>query len=63
MSVGNLRLKLPTDTFLSVIQSITTGGQFSVRNSVGNYQQKISGGSYQLNYGRKIFELKKKAGR
>jgi len=63
MSVGNLRLKLPTDTFLFVIQSVTTGEQFSVRNLVGNYQQKISGGSYRLNYGRKISELKKKAGR
>jgi hypothetical protein len=36
ISVGNLRLKLPTDTFPSVIQLVTTDGPFSVRNSVGN---------------------------
>jgi hypothetical protein len=34
--VGNLRSKLLTDTFPSVIQSVNTDGQFSVRNSVGN---------------------------
>jgi len=54
ISVGNLRSELPTDTFPSVIQSITTDGNFSVRNSVG---------SYQWNYGQKSFRIKKKAGR
>jgi hypothetical protein len=34
MSIGNLRSKLPTDTFLSVIQLVTTDGKFSIRNSV-----------------------------
>jgi hypothetical protein len=60
MSVGNLRSKLPTDTFLFVIQSVTTGGKFAVRNSVGNYRRNISVGSYRLNYGRKSFRIKKK---
>ena len=55
ISVGNLRSKLPTDTFPSVIQSVTTDGPFSVRNSVGNYRRKFSVGSYRLNYGRKSF--------
>jgi len=36
ISVGNLRSKLPTDTFPSVIQSVTTNGNFSVCNSVGS---------------------------
>jgi hypothetical protein len=62
MSVGNLRSKLPTDTFPSVIQSVTTDGPFSVRNSVGNYRRKISVGSYRLNYRRKSFRIKKKGG-
>jgi hypothetical protein len=62
MSVGNLRSKLPTDTFPSVIQSVTTDGPFSIRNSVGNYQLKISVGSYRLNYGWKSFQIKKKSG-
>jgi hypothetical protein len=60
MSVGNLRSKLPTDTFLSVIQSVPTDGNFSVRNSVGNYRRKLSVGSYWLNYERKSFWIKKK---
>jgi len=60
ISVGNLRSKLPTDTFPSVIQSVTTDGPFSVRTSVGNYRRKISVGSYRLNYGRKSFRIKKK---
>ena len=50
------------DTFPFVIQSITTDGLFFVRNSVGNYRQKISVGSYQLNFGRKSFRIKKKGG-
>jgi len=62
LSVSNLRSKLPTDTFPSVIQSVTTDGIFSVRNSVGNYRRKFSVGSYQLNYGRKSFRIKKKGG-
>jgi len=62
ISVGNLRLKLPTDTFPSVIQSVTTDEIFSVRNSVGNYRRKVSVGSYRLNYGRKSFRIKKKGG-
>ena len=48
------------DTFSSVIQSQTTDGNFSVRNSVGNSRQKIFVGSYRLNYGRKSFRIKKK---
>jgi hypothetical protein len=48
------------DTFPSVIQSVTTGGQFSVRNSVGNYRRKYSVGSYRLNYGWKSFRIKKR---
>jgi hypothetical protein len=63
ISVGNLRSKLPTDTFPSVIQSVTTDEIFSVCNSVGNYRRKVSVGSYRLNYGRKSFRIKKKAGR
>jgi len=63
ISVGNLRSKLPTDTFPSVIQSVTTDGPFSVRNLVGNYRRKFSIGIYRLNYGRKSFRIKKKAGR
>ena len=63
MSVGNLRLKLPTDTFPFVLQSVTTDGPFSVRNSVGNYRRKIFVGSYRLNYGWKSFRIKKRAGR
>jgi len=63
ISVGNLRSELPTDTFPSIIQSVTTDGKFSVRNSVGNYRQKYSVGSYRLNYGRKSFRIKKKTGR
>ena len=62
MSVGNLRLKLPTDTFPFVLQSVTTDGPFSVRNSVGNYRRKIFISSYRLNYGRKSFRIKKKGG-
>ena len=62
MSVGNLRLKLPTDTFPSVSQSLTTDGPFSVRNSVGNYRRNISVGTYWLNYGRKMVWIKKKGG-
>jgi len=62
ISVGNLRSKLPTDTFPSVIQSVTTDGPFSVRNSVGNYRRKFFVGSYRLNYGRKSFRIKKKGG-
>ena len=62
ISVGNLRSKLLTDTFPSVIQSVTTDELFSVRNSVGNYRRKISVGSYRLNYGRKSFWIKKKGG-
>jgi hypothetical protein len=57
-----LRSKLPTNTFPSVIQSVTIDGLFSVRNSVGNYRQKISVGSYRLNYERKSFRIKKKDG-
>jgi len=60
MSVGNLRSKLPTDTFPSVIQSVTTDRNFSVRNSVGNYRWKLSVGNYRLNYGWKSFRIKKK---
>jgi hypothetical protein len=63
ISIGNLRSELPTDTFPSVIQSVTTDGKFSVRNSVGNYRRKYSVGSYRLNYKRKSFRIKKKAGR
>jgi hypothetical protein len=62
ISVGNLRSKLPTDTFPSVLQSGTTDGIFFVRNSVGNYRQKFSVGSCRLNYGRKSFRIKKKGG-
>ena len=62
MSVGNLRSKLSTDTFSSVIQSVTTDGNFFVRTSVGNYRQKLSVGSYRLKYGRKSFWIKKKGG-
>ena len=51
MSVGNLRSKLLTNTFPSVLQSVTTNRIFSVRNSVSNYR---------LNYGRKSFWIKKK---
>ena len=57
-----MRSKLPTNTFPSVIQSVTIDGLFSVRNSVGNYRQKISVGSYRLNYERKSFRIKKKDG-
>jgi len=60
--VSNLRSKLSTDTFPFVIQSVTTDGLFSVRNSVGNYRQKFSVGSYWLNYGQKSFWIKKKGG-
>jgi len=60
MFVSNLRSKLPTDTFLSVIQSVTTDGIFSVRNSVGNYRRKVFIGSYRLNYGQKSFRNKKR---
>ena len=60
MSVGNLRSKLPTDNFSSVIQSVTIDGNFSVRNSIGNYQRKISVCSYRLNYRRKSFWILKK---
>ena len=60
ISVGNLRSKLPTETFPSVIQSVTTDGLFSVCNSVGNYRRKFSIGSYRLNYGRKSFRIKNK---
>ena len=60
ISVGNLRSKLPTDTFPSVIQSVTTDGPFSVRNSVGNYRRQFSVGSYRRNYERKSFWIKKK---
>ena len=63
MSVGNLRSKLLTDTFPSVIQSVTTDGPFSVRNSIGNYRRKFSVGSYRLKYGLKSFRIKKKTGR
>jgi len=59
MFVGNLRSKLPADTFLSVIQSITTDGIFFVRNSVSNYRRKVFIGSYRLNYKRKSFRIKK----
>jgi len=62
ISVDNLRSKLPTDTFPSVIQSVTTDGPFSVHNSVSNYRRKFSVGSYRLNYGRKSFRIKKKGG-
>jgi len=62
MSVGNLRSKLPMGIFPSVIQSVTIDGKFSVHNSVGNYQRKLSIGSYRLNYGREIFWIKKKGG-
>jgi hypothetical protein len=61
--VGNLRSKLPTETFPSIIQSVTTDGPFSVCNSVGNYRRKLSVGTYRQNYGRKSFRIKKKAGR
>jgi hypothetical protein len=64
MYVGNLRSKLPTKTFPSVIQSVTTDENFSIRNSVRNYQREISVGSYRFNYGWKSFRIKnKKAGR
>ena len=62
ISIGNLRSKLPTETFPSVIQSVTTDKNFSVRNSVGNYRRKLSIGSFRLNYGRKSFWIKKKGG-
>jgi hypothetical protein len=55
-----LRSELPTDTFPSVIQSVTTDGNFSVRNSVGRYRQNISVGIYRRNYGRKSFRIKKR---
>jgi len=61
ISVSNLRSELPMDTFPSVLQSVTTDENFSVRNSVGNYRQKYSVGSYRLNYERKSFRIKKKA--
>jgi len=51
MSVSNLRLKLPTDTIPSVLQSVTIDGHFSVRNSVGHYQ---------LIMDRKVFVVKKR---
>ena len=60
ISVGNLSSKLPTDTFPSVSQSVTTDGPFSVRNSVGNYRRNIFVGTYRLNYGRKMVQIKKK---
>jgi len=60
ISVCNLRSKLPTDTFPSVIQSVTTDGLFSIRNSVSNYRRTFSVSSYRLNYGRKTFRIKKK---
>jgi hypothetical protein len=60
ISVGNLRSELPTDTFPSVIQSVTTDEKFFVRNSVGNYRRKYSVGSYRLNYGQKSFLIKKR---
>ena len=50
ISVGNLRSKLPIDTFPSVIQSVTTDENFP---SV--VTDRITDG--------KFFELKKKAGR
>jgi len=62
-ATGNLRSELPTDTSPSVIQSVTTDENFSVRNSVGRYQRKYSVGFYRRHYGRKSFRIKKKAGR
>jgi hypothetical protein len=43
--------------FPSVIQSVKTDENFSVRNSVGKYQRKFSVGIYRLNYGRKSFRI------
>jgi hypothetical protein len=43
--------------FPSVIQSVKTDENFSVRNSVGKYRRKISVGIYRLNYGRKSFRI------
>jgi hypothetical protein len=51
------------DIFSSIIQSVITDRNFSVHNSVGNSRQKIFVDSYRLNYGRKSFRIKKKAGR
>jgi hypothetical protein len=62
MSVCNLRSKLPTKNFLSVIQSVTTNKNFSFRNAVGNYRRKIFVGSYRLNYVRTSFRIEKKGG-
>ena len=62
MSVGNLRSKLPTATFPSVLQSVTTDRIFFIRTSVGNYRWKVFVGSYRLNYKRKSFRIKKKGG-
>jgi len=38
--VGNLRLKLPTETFPSIIQSVTTDEPFFIRNSVFRIKKK-----------------------
>jgi hypothetical protein len=46
--------------FPSVIQSVKTDENFSVRNSVGKYRRKFSVGIYRLNYGRKSFRILKK---
>jgi len=46
--------------FPSVIQSVKTDENFSVRNSVGKYRRKFSVGIYRLNYGRKVSEFKKR---
>jgi len=43
--------------FPSVIQSVETDENFSVRNSVGKYRRKISVGIYRLNYRQKSFRI------
>jgi len=55
ISVGNLRSKLPTETFSSVIQLVTTDGPVSVCNSVGNYPSVLTD---RITDG-KVSELKK----
>jgi len=63
ISVGNLRSELPTETFPSVIQSVTTDGIFPLVVTDRNTDRKVAVGSYRLNYERKSFRIKKKTGR
>jgi len=55
-------VKITDGHFPSVIQSVKTDENFSVRNSVGKYRRKFSVGIYRLNYERKSFWIKKKGG-